>query len=84
MTQYFDRGFNQLTLGQVDHESGLGKASDDFQRVFQHLSLISSEHSYIIQINHYRQTAEGRSSLQYIFHYKLEMGGSLGEAHGHA
>ena len=54
MAQYLGRGFNQLTFGQVDHESGFGKASDDFQRVFQHLSLIISEHSYIIQINHYR------------------------------
>ena len=54
MAQYLGGGLDQLTFGQVDHESGHGKASDGLQRVIQHLSLIVSKHSYVIQINHYR------------------------------
>ncbi len=63
MAQYLGGGLDQLTFGQVDHESGHGKASYGLQRVIQHLSLIVSKHSYVIQINHYRETAVIWSSL---------------------
>ena len=84
MAQYLGGGLGQLTFGQVDHESGHGKASDGLQRVIQHLSLIVSKHSYVIQVNHYRETAVIWPSLQHIFHHELKVGGSLGETHGHA
>ena len=76
--KHFGRILHQVALLEVNHEAGLGEASNRLQGVLQHLRLLVTINRDIIKVYHYRQAAVARFALEDGLHHELEVCGCLG------
>ena len=73
MSEHFRRRVYQLTLLQVDHESGGRQASDGFQRVFQYGLLAIAVYGYVIKVDHNWKRPVAGLSFQHVLHNILKV-----------
>lgn len=84
MAQYLRRALHELTLFQVNHEAGVSKPCNGFERILQYLLLGVAVDGDVVKVNHHWQLTSRLLSAEHVLHNELKVRRGLSEPHWHA